>query len=98
MARRKYLSQILDEKFHEGSLLLALRFRTLWVAGGYDYTTEPVQPKRDYFNGTVQWDFTSSSNLRLFAGAARGGLKCMSGVCRTVPPFEGVKLSATLRY
>lgn len=98
IARRKYLSQILDEKFHEGSLLLALRFRTLWLAGGYDYTTEPVQPKRDYFNATVQWDFTTSSNLRLFAGAARGGLKCMSGVCRTVPPFEGVKLSATLRY
>lgn len=97
-ARRKYLSQILDERFHEGSALLALRFRTLWLAAGYDYTTEPVQPKRDYFNAILQWDLTTSSNLRLFAGSARGGLKCMSGVCRTVPPFEGVKLSATLRY
>jgi len=28
----------------------------------------------------------------------RGGLKCVSGVCRVLPPFEGVKLSATLRF
>lgn len=98
LARRKYLSQLLNEKFHEGSLLLALRHRRIWLAAGYDYTTEPVQPKRDYFNATLQWEVTPSSNIRIFAGAARGGLKCMSGVCRTVPPFEGVKLSATLRY
>jgi len=46
----------------------------------------------------VSWDITSSSSLRLFAGSARGGLRCVSGVCRVFPPFEGVKLTATLRF
>jgi hypothetical protein len=68
------------------------------VIGGYDYTTEPAQPKRDYFSGTVQWDVTPSSSVRLFAGASRGGLRCVSGICRTFPPFEGVKLTATVRF
>jgi hypothetical protein len=39
-----------------------------------------------------------SSNLRLFVGEARGGLKCVSGVCRLFPPFQGVKLTATVRF
>lgn len=96
--RKKHESPILDEQFREGNLLVGLRLPYFSASAGYDYTTEPVQPKRDYFNGVLQWDPTPSSSLRFFAGAARGGLKCLSGVCRTFPPFEGVKVVATLRY
>jgi hypothetical protein len=80
-------------------VLAGARFRP-WVAvtGCYEYTTEPTQPKRDYFSGTAEWYVTPSSSVRLFVGSARGGLKCVSGVCRTFPPFEGVKLTATLRF
>jgi hypothetical protein len=95
----KHESAILDESFRQGTLIAGFRLQpSLTVAGGYDYTTEPTQPKRDYFNGTVGWDFTPSSSLRLQVGSMRGGLKCISGVCRVLPPFEGVKLSATLRF
>lgn len=97
--RRKRESALLDESFREGTLLVGVRLQPLiTVAGGYDYTTEPTQPRRDYWNGNVAWDITQSSSLRLFVGSARGGLKCVSGVCRVVPPFEGVKLTATLRF
>jgi hypothetical protein len=97
--RRKHESELLDESFREGTLLLGVRLQPiLTLAGGYDYTTEPTQPRRDYWNGNLSWDITPSSSLRLFVGSARGGLKCVSGVCRVVPPFEGVKLSATLRF
>lgn len=90
---------LLDERFREGTLLIGARLQpSLSVAGGYDYTTEPTQPHVHYLNGQVGWDFTPSSGLRLFAGSARGGLKCVSGVCRQVPPFEGVKLTATVRF
>jgi hypothetical protein len=96
--RRKYESPILDRYFSEGTLLAGLRFgRWGGLAGGYDFTTDPTQPKRDYFNANLEWNITSSSSLRLFAGGTRGGLRCVSGVCRVFPPFEGVRLSATVR-
>lgn len=97
--RAKRESQILDEEFREGTISAGFRLRPwISVAGGYDYTTEPTQPQRDYFHANLGWDITPSSSVRLFAGSARGGLKCVSGVCRILPPFEGVKLTATLRF
>jgi hypothetical protein len=97
--RAKRESQLLDEEFREGTISAGFRLRPwISVAGGYDYTTEPTQPQRDYFHANLGWDITPSSSLRLFAGSARGGLKCVSGVCRVLPPFEGVKLTATLRF
>lgn len=96
--RKKHESPLLDHAFREGTIALGFRMRPwITVAGGYDYTTEPTQPERDYFHGNLTWDLTPSSSVRLFVGSARGGLKCVSGVCRVFPPFEGVKLIATLR-
>jgi hypothetical protein len=37
-------------------------------------------------------DITSRHNLRIRAGAEKGGLVCSGGVCRFEPPFQGVKL------
>ena len=97
--RLKDVSPILSERFREGSIDAGVRaWGRLAASAGYDYTTEPTQPKRDYFHGNVAWDLTPSSSLRLFAGSARGGLRCVSGVCRVFPPYEGVKLTLTLRY
>lgn len=97
--RGQHESPILDQHFREGTVLAGVRYRP-WVAvtGGYEYTTEPIQPKRHYVSGNVEWYVTPSSSVRLFVGSARGGLKCVSGVCRTFPPFEGVKLTTTLRF
>jgi hypothetical protein len=97
--RKKHVSRILDEEFREGTLLVGVRIHPwIGIGGGYDYTTEPGQPKRDYFSGNVEWYITPSSTLRVFAGSARGGLRCTSGVCRVFPPFEGAKVTATLRF
>jgi hypothetical protein len=97
--RKKHESPLLDHEFREGTISAGFRLRPwITVAGGYDYTTEPTQLERDYFHGNFSWDITPSSSLRLFVGSARGGLRCVSGVCRLVPPFEGVKLVATLRF
>ena len=96
--RTKRESRLFDEEFREGTLSVGFRVRPWFtVAGGYDYTTEPTQPKRDYFHGSLGWNITPSSSVQLFVGSQRGGLKCVSGVCRVLPPFEGVKLTATLR-
>jgi thiol-disulfide isomerase/thioredoxin len=37
------------------------------------------------------------SSMRLFVGQLTGGRICVSGACRDVPPFEGVRLDLTLR-
>ena len=97
--RAKRESVILDEQFREGTITAGFRVHpSFTAAAGYDYTTEHIQPKTHYFNGSFGWDLTTSSNLRLLVGSQRGGLRCVSGVCRIVPPFEGVRLTATLRF
>jgi hypothetical protein len=40
-------------------------------------------------------DLTTRHNLRIRAGAEKGGLVCMGGVCRFEEPFMGVKLVLT---
>ena len=51
-----------------------------------------------YVNGQVSWNFRSGSSVRLFAGGQRGGLRCVSGVCRQFPPFMGIKAEAVVRF
>ncbi|MSP17905.1 MAG: hypothetical protein EXR73_15105 [Myxococcales bacterium] len=85
--------------WREGSVQLGTRpTRRLLVAAGWDYTTDTSQPRTHFLSGTLEWQLSASSSVRLFGGAMRGGLKCVSGVCRTFPPFEGVKLAMTLRW
>lgn len=97
--RRKHESPILRQRSREGTVLAGVRVGThLSLALGYDYTTDPTQPRRDYLSGSAQWDITPSSSLRLLAGSTRGGLRCISGVCRVFPAFEGARVTATVRY
>jgi hypothetical protein len=87
---------------------------SLVVAAGYEYTTDPAKPhppcgevgepvcatydRMNFFNGQVGWTFRQGSSIRLFAGGQRGGLRCVSGVCRVFPSFQGVKAEAVLRF
>jgi hypothetical protein len=88
-----------DLDWREGSLQLGLHlpWRTT-VGAGWDYTTEPLEPHRHFFSGTLDVQAGERATVQLFAGAQRGGLKCVSGVCRVFPPFEGVRVQLTLRY
>ena len=36
--------------------------------------------------------------VNLFVGQRRGAIRCVSGVCRNFPPFEGAKLELTSRF
>jgi hypothetical protein len=42
--------------------------------------------------------FTQKSNIKVLVGEQRGGLKCVSGVCRVFPAFEGARAELTLRF
>jgi hypothetical protein len=82
----------------ELSQLVALDVAPRYTVGGsFEYTGNPQFPPT-YFAGMLGYNISSSSNLSLFAGQRRGGLRCVSGVCRVYPPFEGIRLDATFRF
>ncbi len=69
----------------------------LVVAFGVEYDSRPTTADM-YYNGQVRWNFDSASSVSAFVGERRGSLRCVSGVCRFFPPFEGARLDATLRF
>jgi len=64
---------------------------------GAEYDTRPGVPHR-YFNIELSHRPTPSSRVALFAGQRRGALRCVGGICRLYPPFEGVRLDVALRF
>ncbi len=51
-----------------------------------------------YLNVGAQLKIADAVQVRLFAGEQRAALKCVSGVCRFFPAFEGVRTELVLRY
>ena len=82
----------------EGDELFGLDYAPHWSAAlGFSYDTDPGVPPT-YVNGQVGYRPTSDSSVSLFVGQRRGALRCVGGVCRVFPPFEGASLDVTLRF
>ena len=97
--RRHYAPPFIVEEFSEGTLQLGVRSSSSVAIGViWDYTTEARQPKASSVSATAEWRPNGRTVIRAIAGATRGGLECISGVCRQFPPFEGAKASVTYRY
>lgn len=98
---RKRLYPIsLVEPWHEGENLLSLNWSPNWAfIFGYEYQTRPGLPSH-YFNGAIQYRSKSSEHwydqmtdlVRVFVGQRRAALRCVGGVCRVFPAFEGAQL------
>ena len=88
----------IEQAWREGEHYTALKIAPKWVfSQGIEYTTLAGLPTM-YFNGSFLYRFTSQSNLRVLVGQQRGGLKCVSGVCKVFPAFEGARAELTLRF
>jgi hypothetical protein len=86
------------EPWREGENYTALKVAPKWIfSQGVEYTTR-LGFSTYYANGSVTYRFNRDSNLRLFVGQQRGGLRCISGVCRIFPAFEGARVELTLRF
>jgi hypothetical protein len=86
------------EPWWQGEHLNALKIAPKWVLSqGFEYTTFSGLPTY-YLNGGVLYRFTSESNIRVYAGQNRGGLRCVSGICRVFPAFSGARVELTLRF
>jgi hypothetical protein len=98
------------EAWVEGENYTGFNIAPKWVfTQGFEYSTRDL-PASTTFAGISNYPawlylslggvykFTKESNLRLFVGQQRGGLKCISGVCRVFPPFEGARMELTVRF
>jgi hypothetical protein len=87
-----------EQLWHEGEHYTTLKIAPKWaISQGVEYTTRVGFPTM-YFNGSALYRFTSDSNIRIFVGQQRGGLKCISGVCKVFPDFEGARAELTVRF
>ena len=76
----------------------ALKIAPKWIISqGIEYTSFLGLPAF-YVNGGFLYRFTSESNIRVYAGQNRGGLRCVSGICRIFPAFSGARIELTLRF
>lgn len=84
--------------YWEGENYTAIQWSPkLTLAFGYEYLTKENEPGT-YLNGSVKWRFNSDTSVRVFVGQQRGALRCIAGVCRQFPPFEGAKAEAIVRF
>jgi hypothetical protein len=84
--------------WYEGENTIGLDWGTAWAfAFGSEYNTD-VKPPTTYFNGGARYKPTSESSVGIFVGQRRGALRCVGGVCRVVPGFEGVRIDASVRF
>ena len=99
----------LADDYMEGTTYVTWTLAPHWsLTAQAEYITDTAtESKEDAFLGVpatfypgthVQYRFTPSTYVRLFAGRSKGGLKCSGGICRIFPEFEGAKLEATVRF
>ena len=69
----------------------------LTVAAGYEYSDKEGDLKH-YVNGMAQWRFTTATLVRAYVGQNRPALRCISGVCRQFPAFEGARMEAVVTF
>src|SRR4030095_2991363 len=94
------LDRVDDSLWREGNAYVAIKWAPRFVlVGGYEFTTlfKEQQNKHNFFNVSFQWNITPATSLRVFYGGQRPRLKCISGVCRTFPAFEGGRLELVVR-
>ncbi len=87
-----------DEPWVQGQHYTMLKIAPKWVISqGVEYTTQrgfaPV-----YINANLLYRFSSESNVKVLVGEQRGGLKCVSGICRIFPSYAGARVEVTLRF
>jgi hypothetical protein len=87
-----------DEPWFEGRQITGVNVGPRWsLAVGLEYDSSGLVPP-SYVNGEVRFRPTPASSLGLFVGQRAGALRCVGGVCRVFPPFEGARLDAVVRF
>lgn len=91
-----YARTIDDKNFLNELLTLQYSFDPLITFGGvFDFSTEYEESRHIWPQAFVSIRIGDSHTLITSYGAERGGLNCTGGICRVVPPFNGLRMSLT---
>ncbi|NUP06456.1 MAG: hypothetical protein HOW73_10395 [Polyangiaceae bacterium] len=111
--RHRYEPTLSPNWWNEGENYLALRWAPYFsFIFGFEYlgrrgcSADSDTGTCFYFNGGVQFKSANKDSIaemifdtvNLFVGQRRGAIRCVAGVCRPFPPFEGAKLELTSRF
>jgi hypothetical protein len=111
--RHRYEPDFAIDSWNEGENYTALQWAPKWsFIFGYEYLArEGCEPDPEtgvchYVSGGVQYKAEHNDSalerllntVNLFVGQRRGAIRCVSGVCRRFPPFEGARLEITSRF
>lgn len=86
--------------WHQGQVYLAVKQADRWSAAvGYEYYTEtPKTIRPHYLNASGTWHVMKNLLVRGFIGGQRAGIKCVNGVCRNFPAFDGARLEVVTKF
>lgn len=112
--RHRYLVERFRDPWWEGENYLALQWAPrLSAAFGFEYTSQPgcSRELKDgelcfFASGGLVWRGAQSDGIwgqlfnavNLFVGQRRSAIRCVSGVCRVFPAFEGARLELISRF
>lgn len=111
--RHRYEPTLSPDWWNEGENYLALRWAPyLSFIFGFEYlgrrgcSADPETGTCFYFSGGLQFKAAKKEHplemlfdtVNVFVGQRRGAIRCVAGVCRPFPPFEGAKLELTSRF
>jgi uncharacterized protein DUF6029 len=84
-----------ESYYSQNTTLSVSRSPDLIVAGNVEFTSDKEDPsgKKFWGYGELTYKFTSANTLTVSYGSERGGIKCSSGICRYVNPFNGFRLT-----
>jgi hypothetical protein len=82
-----YISQFVSVVFSRSPNMI--------IAGNFEVTNDEEDPsgKKRWGNGELTYRFSSANSVTVSYGSERGGIKCSSGICRYVSPFNGFRLT-----
>jgi hypothetical protein len=83
----------------QGYAYLSLKRTSVTVSGGVEYYTKDLNLYQPYyFNASGTWIASQALTFRAFVGGREGGLRCINGICRQFPAFNGVNFEIIARY
>jgi hypothetical protein len=81
--------------FNEYISLSISRSPSLILNGTIEFSTDKDDPsgKKVWGTGEITYKISTANSVTFSYGSERGGLKCSSGICRYVNPFNGFRLT-----
>jgi len=85
--------------WHQGYAYLSLRHSRFSASAGIEYYTQsPNEFQPWYPNVSGSYNINQNLLVRAFVGGREAGLRCINGICRLYPGFNGATLEIVAKY